>query len=140
MKKGGVRLKLPGIKSTTEKIVVVSIILFCALIIALGTGRSKVSQATRYIADCLGPAQAFYQQTSTLSGITLDALCSFGKIRKRSGYRVSSCNDGKGFMVEVKDMNLKQCRILKKRFSAYGPEMAWFKKDGGTCRLCFVFQ
>jgi len=140
MKKGSVRLKLPGIRSRTEKIVVVSIILFCALIIALGTGRNKVSRASRYIADCLGPAQVIYQERSTLSGITLDDLCSFGKVRKRSGYRVSSCDNGKGFMVEVEGMNLKQCKMLKKRFSAYGPEMAWFKRDGGTCRLCFVFE
>ena len=140
MKKREVRLKLPGIRSRTEKIVVISTILFCALIIALGTGRNKVSQASRYIADCLGPAQALYQEKSTLSGITLDALCTFGKIRKRSGYRVSSCNNGRGFMVEVEDINLKQCKMLKKKFSAYRPEMAWLKKNGGTCQLCFVFK
>ena len=147
MKKGGVRLKLPGIRSRTEKIVVVSIILFCALIIALGTGRNKVSQASRYIADCLGPAQALYQKNSTLAEVNLDVLCKIGKtrIRRRPGFSVSSCNDGKGLMVKIQNMSLKQCRALKKKFSAYNPEMVWFKKEKKgkereICQLCLVFE
>jgi len=147
MKKKEVRFRLPGIRSRAEKIVVVSIVIFCALIILLGTGKNKVNEASYFIGKCIRPAQILLEKNSTLAEVNLDVLCKIGKtrIRKRPGFSVSSCNDGKGFMVKIENMSLKQCRALKKKFSAYNSEMVWFKKEKKEkekeiCQLCFGFK
>ena len=147
MEKGRIHFKLPGMRSRTEKIVVVSIVIFCALIIFIGTGKNKVNEASNLIGKCIRPAQILLEKNSTLAEVNLDVLCKIGKtrIRKKPGFSVSSCNDGKGLMVKIENMSLKQCRALKKRFSAYNAEMAWFKKEKKEkekeiCQLCFGFK